>query len=215
MANARDTVYEILLGRLTAGHYPATASLIPQTLSDEFAVSRTPVREALGLLERDGLLVSTSRGFTLRRRSDEEILELFEVRAILESSAAAAAAHRASAIDLARLRDFVAQAREHTDPVEVRKAFNLFHDCVRFVAHNETISVLLRTISTQIKVAAPWRTRPVDEGLDRSCADHEGILAAIETGHAESARSLMLAHLAHDQETRIAQLIREMGQQSR
>ncbi|MCM0622466.1 GntR family transcriptional regulator [Nocardioides bruguierae] len=207
MASARDTVYETLRVRLTQGHYPPDASLVPQALSEEFSVSRTPVREALGLLERDGLLVATSRGFALRRRSDEEVLEIFEVRAILESSAAEAAALRRSPVDLARLRDLVQRARGSADPAEARIAFNGFHDAVRQAAHNETITGLIRTLTAQVKLAAPWHTEPDDASLRRSLLDHEQVLAAIEDGDGELARTRMLEHLAHDRENRISQLV--------
>ncbi len=54
MKSARDAVYEALHERLTHGHYPADATLIPQTLSEEFGVSRTRCEKRWGLLERKG-----------------------------------------------------------------------------------------------------------------------------------------------------------------
>jgi DNA-binding GntR family transcriptional regulator len=212
MPSARDTVYATLRLRLTSGHYPEDASLIPQVLSAEFEVSRTPVREALGLLERDGLLVSTQRGFAIRRRSDEEMLEIFEARAILESSAAYAAALRRSPIDLARLDDVLARTRAESEPAGIRRSFNLWHEAVRQAAHNQTISDLLHTLDAQAKLSAPWKT-PLAEGtFDTSIAEHEQMTEAIRAQDPERARTLMLEHQAHDRDTRILQLVSQMAQ---
>ncbi|MEO9329696.1 GntR family transcriptional regulator [Gordonia aurantiaca] len=207
MKSARDAVYEALHERLTHGHYPADAVLIPQALSEEFGVSRTPVREALGLLERKGLIVAASRGFVLRIRSDEEMLEIFEVRAVLESSAAAAAAERHTPVDIARLREALTQSRTHTDPAEIRHALNVFHDCVMLASHNQTIHALERDLRDQCKVSAPWFTPTGRESFESSIDEHEQILSAIVDGAAEKARLLMLEHLNHDRDVRISQLV--------
>lgn len=212
MASARDHVYATLRQRLLEGHYDRAASLVPQTLSEEFAVSRTPVREALGLLEQDGLLSPTSRGFVIRLRSDEEMLEIFEVRGILESSAAQAAATRRSPIALARLQELAERARTEDDPAAQRRLFNLFHDCIRDAAHNTTIATLVTRLSAQIKLAAPWSTDESDEGLARSLDEHDAVLAAILDGDGEKARDLMLEHLAHDRDNRISQLVAKVHQ---
>jgi DNA-binding GntR family transcriptional regulator len=212
MPNTRDAVYEALHRRLIEGYYGAGSSLVPQTISDEFKVSRTPVREALGLLERAGLLSATSRGFVLRERSDEEMLEIFEVREILESNATAAAARRRNSIDLVRLREICAQGRESSDPAEIRRSLNQFHDCIRVAAHNETISTMLSTLSAQIKVSAPWRLASRVEGLEQSQRDHEAILETIVAGDPEAARTAMLDHLGHDRENRITQFVAQQDQ---
>ncbi|MFI5934673.1 GntR family transcriptional regulator [Actinoplanes sp. NPDC051494] len=210
--NARDTVYRTLLERLTHGHYRAGDPLIPQALSEEFEVSRTPVREALALLEQDGLLVSGRRGFEIRRRDDEEILEIFETRAILESSAAYAAATRATPIDLARLRDLHDRSQATSDPAEVRRIFNHFHDALRNAAHNRTITTLLTTIEAQVKVSAPWTTPGGPREFGPSYAEHATILAAIRAGDAAAARTATLTHSAHDRDTRVSQLIVRMAE---
>jgi len=203
--SARDHVYETLRQRLTSGAYDPGAALVPAALSAEFAISRTPVREALGLLERDGLVCGTARGFVPRIRSDEETLEIFEVRAILDAAAAAAAAERRTTADLLALQEISGRTREESDPSEIRRYLNLWHEAVRRAAHNTTIGGLLHTLDAQAKLAAPWRSEA--SGADRSLADrrgeHDAVLAAIADRNAELARALMLAHLAHDQEFRI------------
>lgn len=207
MVSARDTVYDVLHRRLVEGVYDRATALVPQTLSEEFQVSRTPVREALGLLEQEGLIVAGSRGFVLRQRSDEEMLEIFEVRAILESNAAAAAARKHNPIDLARLRDVHQRGAEATDPSAVRAAFNQFHDVIRVAAHNQTIEALLARLSAQIKVSAPWRTSPSDDGLAQSHTDHAQIMEAIRDADPTAAMAAMEQHLAHDRDNRISQFL--------
>ncbi|MFF5081599.1 GntR family transcriptional regulator [Actinoplanes sp. NPDC000266] len=212
MTNARDTIYRAVLDRLTHGHYRDGAPLIPQQLSDEFNVSRTPVREALALLEQDGLLVSGKRGFEVRPRSDQEILDIFETRAILESSAAYAAATRATPIDLARLQDLHDRSQATDDPAEIRRVFNHFHDAVRNAAHNRTITTLLRTIEAQVKVSAPWTTPGGAREFGPSYAEHAAVLGAIRSGDAAGARTASLTHSAHDRDTRVSQLIVRMAE---
>ncbi len=206
--SARDQVYETLRRRLTTGEYDRAATLVPATLSVEFAVSRTPVREALGLLERDGLVRGTARGFVPLTRSEEEILEIFEVRAILDSSAAAAAAERRTTSDLLALQEISERTRQERDPSEIRRYLNLWHEAVRRAAHNATITSLLYTLDAQAKLAAPWRPEPpeTDPTMPDRHTEHDEILTAITARDPERARTLMLAHLAHDREFRIRRL---------
>ncbi|MFE4965833.1 GntR family transcriptional regulator [Streptomyces sp. NPDC056660] len=208
MKSTRDTIYDELRHRLTSGRYPQDASLVPLALSEEFAVSRTPVREALALLERDGLLVSTRRGFAVRQRSDEEMLELFELRAVLDALLASAAAVRRSPVDLARLDALLEQTGALDDPGRIRRGLNEWHDTVRAAAHNTTVSSLLHTVDAQVKTSAPWQTRTADDTFDATLAEHRAITEAIRAGDAETARLRMLEHHEHDRDTRIRQKVR-------
>ncbi|GAC69708.1 GntR family transcriptional regulator [Gordonia soli] len=200
---ARDIVYAELRRRLTTGAYSADAALVPGVLSAEFDVSRTPVREALGLLEQEGLLRATSRGFVLRSRSESELVDIFETRGVLDAAAAAAAADRRDDIDLHRLYDLTERARTESDPTEVRRLFNGWHEALRLAARNATIAELLQTLDAQAKVSAPWRPDEKDRSFDDRCDEHEAILRAVVARDAEAARSLMLEHMRRDHEVRV------------
>lgn len=70
--------------RIVAGNYPPGQRVLEQAVSAEFAVSRGPVREALRLLERDGLVtILPRRGAQVTRLSIEEVREIFDIRASL------------------------------------------------------------------------------------------------------------------------------------
>ncbi|WP_052506086.1 GntR family transcriptional regulator [Novosphingobium sp. P6W] len=83
--------YQTILQRLRAGEVTATDRLVDTALAAELSISRMPVREALLRLVHEGYLVGTTRGFSLPSLSREDIIEIFEVRRMLEPRAAAAA----------------------------------------------------------------------------------------------------------------------------
>ena len=99
----REQIYENLRERIHAGELTYEDKLVDVDIANEFGVSRMPVREALMQLVHDGMLESTSRGFILRRYSDEEIEEIFEIRRLLEPAAAAIAARKMTDEALARM----------------------------------------------------------------------------------------------------------------
>lgn len=88
----REQVYDHLRERIHTGQFTFDDRLVDVDIANEFGVSRMPVREALMQLVHDGMIESTTRGFVLRRYSDQEIAEIFEIRRLLEPAAATIAA---------------------------------------------------------------------------------------------------------------------------
>lgn len=82
-------VYAMVLAQIQGGELAAETKLVDIAIAKELEVSRMPVREAMLRLVAEGYLVSTSRGFTLVRLTRKEIAEAFEVRKLLEPTAAA------------------------------------------------------------------------------------------------------------------------------
>ncbi len=85
----RKQVYNKLREALRSGVITGSRLLVERELAEQLGVSRTPVREALALLERDGILVATGRGFTPKILNDAEIRDLYEIRQLLEPHAIA------------------------------------------------------------------------------------------------------------------------------
>src|SRR5690606_17851274 len=106
--------YLKLLEEIRRGELQPGARLRENELAERLGISRTPVREAIRQLESDGLVVHLPRqGATVRTLEYPEIMELYEMRTVLEGTAARLAARGASEVEIAELRalnDELAQA---------------------------------------------------------------------------------------------------------
>jgi len=120
----RNQAYQAIKEAITAANiyaHPNEIRLDERQLSQALGVSRTPIREAMTLLEQEGFLRTLPRrGVFIIRKTRREIVEMIQVWAALESMAARLATQRASDAALARLRammaDFqVARPDEHMD----------------------------------------------------------------------------------------------------
>ena len=83
----RQQVYENLRARITSGEFDENTRFYERTFADELGVSRTPVREALAMLEQDGLLSQAARGYRLPRMSPQQVIDVTEIRLLLEPHA--------------------------------------------------------------------------------------------------------------------------------
>lgn len=100
-----DQVYDQLLDAILKGEIAAGERLIQETLADELSVSRTPVREALLRLEREGILEpAPKRGFHVVEFTTSRALNVYEARQAVEGFAARLVAERASDDELEALR---------------------------------------------------------------------------------------------------------------
>jgi DNA-binding GntR family transcriptional regulator len=98
-------VYQRLRGAIVSGTLPPDSRLYEQRIAGELGVSRTPVREALAMLDAEDLVVSgQNRGTIVRRVTVDEVRETYDVRAVVESHAARLAAELISSDQLATLR---------------------------------------------------------------------------------------------------------------
>src|SRR5690625_2611384 len=96
--------YEQLKESIYLGDLEPGQQLIESAVAQSLRVSRTPVREALARLEQDGLVVRTRSGLAVRDRTPGEVLDIYDVRVLLESAAGRAAAERRTNNDILELR---------------------------------------------------------------------------------------------------------------
>jgi DNA-binding GntR family transcriptional regulator len=130
--STREKTYEALKAGILSGRYRAGERLAEEHLAEEMGVSRTPIREALHKLERDGLIEPLgSRGFCIPHDSPEEIEDLFELRAVLEGYTLKLICERITDEQIALLEETVDKADEALRRKRLDEVFQWntqFHD---------------------------------------------------------------------------------------
>ena len=111
-----DRVYRQVLNAVITGYLPPGRRIVQERLADEINVSRTPVREALLQLEREGILArSGSGGFAVRAITEQEVQEVYETREAIEGHAARLVGERKEAGALNRIAEVVEREESLSD----------------------------------------------------------------------------------------------------
>ncbi len=166
-------------------------------LSHDLGVSRTPIREALTVLEQEGFVRSVPRrGIFVVRKSKREIIDMIVVWAALESMAARLAASRATDRELAELRelfhDFEGEApADHMN--EYSNANIRFHQNIIRLGGCEMIAEMTENLFIHIRGIRAVSVRQENRS-ERSLKEHQGIIAALVARDADLAERLVREH---------------------
>ena len=150
MSNSNGkTVYDRVIEYLFSGDKPPGSKVVEQELADELGVSRIPIRESLGKLVGQGLLVGEKggRGVRMREYSIEEIRQLYEARGTIEGGIARAATRAATETDIARLQIICEQAESeigHYGSKRWAELDHAFHAALADASHNERLAHQLK-----------------------------------------------------------------------
>lgn len=191
---------DVLAGRLAPGQRLSEASL-----SREYGMSRSPIREATIRLEHDGLIERQGMIVRVRERTFDEIIDIYRVRVHLEGAIAADAATRSQELDLVRLQSAVdAESRVRTaDPQEVVGANRAFHDALAAAAHNVTLADLQQRLTEQV-ATMPSTTLNSPGRWGEAHEEHEQICQAVRDRDQSAARSLAEQHMGRARDIRLA-----------
>lgn len=189
---------------------PPGVHLVEEDLAATLDVSRNPVREAFRSLEREGWLIAfPGSGVFVAEPTQQEVVDLLEVRAALESLAALLAAERATRADIARLTDIVEKVPPSSSPhVSDAKGSSVivdlnseFHLAIARTSGNQELMRLIPSLSDRVRwlfaaVAAKRRTE--------SWKEHRQLLRYISSGNVDAARELALRHVQRTREAYLA-----------
>jgi len=202
-ASAYEQVRHLILSNQLGPDEP----LVEASLAARLGVSRTPVREALRRLQADGLIERAARGMRVAERSPEEILDIYEVRVVLEAAAARSAAMRRTDLDLSRL-EAIHEEMASLDPsqIETRGVAlnNRIHECFWNASHNATLGDLMDRLVTQLSRYKPTILTYAGR-WQRVLDDHRQLIDAIRDRRAEDAARIASDHMsaARDMKLRI------------
>jgi DNA-binding GntR family transcriptional regulator len=178
-------------------HSRSEIRLDERQLAQDFGVSRTPVREAMAQLEREGFVRSVPRrGVYVVRKTKEEVIELITAWAALESMAARLITQSASDEDIASLRKMFAtfedgKLRAHLD--EYSEANIEFHQTIIRLSGNRVLINLAENLFTHMRMIRR-KTIGEKDRVEKSIRDHMNIIMAIEARDTERAEHLVRDH---------------------
>ena len=191
-------VYDHLREEILAGRLQPGAELAEVALSEQLGVSRGPLREAIGRLAAEGLvIVRPRRGAVVQSLSKEEFLELYQVREALEMMAVRLAVPRLREDDIAalqRLIDAMAGHAERNEFAEFFEANAAFHAYLFEASGNGKLQELYRQLLGQMG-RYRMRSLTLRGNVQRSVAEHGAILRAAKRRDAERAAHLMSEHI--------------------
>lgn len=189
-------VYDLLRRRIIDGTLAADARLTEPVLSAQLGVSRTPVREALRLLQAEALVVEQpTGGVRVAPLAVADLHRVYDVRARLEGLLARDACERARPADherLARLVDLMDAVRDHED--EVLRIGAQFHGDIAALADNRWCSDLLRQIRGHVD---RYRSLSARErvGTSDHVDEHRAVARAVASGDPDAAERAMREHI--------------------
>jgi len=211
----RDRAYRDLLDLILGGTIDTSGPLSERKLADALEIGRTPVREALRDLARDGVLeVRPARGTYVRALSAEDVCEIYEVRHGLEGTAAYLAAERGPTAELTaygpRFREMIDRPDDFSTD-ETYETGARFHTEIFRAARNRQLLQIYEPIRLRFRLALRLPRYYDHTRVRESVKEHLDILEAIEAGDRPEARRLICVHLSKGSEVR-SRIFAELAQ---
>lgn len=194
-----DAVYDAVHRRIVTGKYRPNQRLVETEIAADLGASRTPVREALVRLVKDGLAIKSRQGLMVREFTFSEVREIYEVRAALEGYAARLAAQRQRPAALFAISESLKRHAQTTigEPVDRDKVVEAnadFHNALVGAACNDRMSALaVANQSYFFNIEAAVITS--EEALAVALEEHERIFTAIQDRDGDLAEEVVRIHV--------------------
>lgn len=197
-AQLERRVYERLRDWIVDGVHPPGSQLVEARIAEELGVSKTPVREALIRLQRDGLVqIEPYRGARVLEPSADDIREVLELRSLLECHIARDLAARRPQEVLDALERCVAESKAALAAGDGQALLDLlteFSDLMADACGNTRMVKLLGDLRSVLLLIGTSSLRAPGREA-RSIDEHDAILAAIRSGDADAAAAATAAHI--------------------
>jgi len=194
----RGHAYREIRKRILDGSLPPASPLSENQISAALELSRTPVREALSRLEREGLIRTVvGRGAFVAEVTPLDIREIYEIREQLEGHAVRVAATRLTDADLAALQQIVETTRRAMAAGDNRAAWECdvaLHRKFLEATQNRRLITIVATLDDQMhRIRTMWTQTPAWQ--QDAMAEHEAIVAAVKRRDPDAAEAALRHHL--------------------
>lgn len=193
--SSSDVIYNALRDEIISGHMKAGDSIRQEYIARVFNVSRIPVREALKRLEAQGLVKNERyKGAVVSSLSDEEIEEIFTIRANLEPLIIKRSVENIRPETLKKARRYCEEFSGETDAAKWGEWNRLFHETLyrdaNYPFHLKTVREAIDRVDSYIRAQLV-----LTHGMTKARAEHLEILSACEQGDADRAAEMTRQHI--------------------
>jgi DNA-binding GntR family transcriptional regulator len=196
----RDSVYEAIKASILRHEYAPGAKIPEIIIARTLGVSRTPVREALNRLEREGIVEVVPRyGAFVREFSSEQILEILRIQEVLEGLAVRLAAPRIAKDEIKAMETHLNAIAANTSRPEILDRFMSydidFHEAIAAACESPRLESLLSNIRAQMTMCR-FATMHLPGRIDRSVNEHRAIIKELNSQNSERAEKAARAHIS-------------------
>ncbi len=194
----REVVYEELKKSILTGRIPPGTRMMEVNMAEEMGVSRTPVREAIRKLEKEGLVeIEPRRGAYVSDISVKEMVDTLVVREVLESLATSLAAENRSQEDVSKLEKMTSEYSDAIVEGDMEKIIHVderFHSAIVDMSGNKTLIQLFEPVQ---EFALRFRYLYYDNfaRYENMPTEHMNIVEAIRSGDVETAKKVSDRHV--------------------
>lgn len=202
-----EHAYQQLLDGIRDGDLKPGSRIRETDLAQCLGISRTPVREAIRRLEAEGLIGHAPRlGMSIATLDYQAVMELYQMREVLEATAAGLAAKHASEAEVYTLRELLDYQQQSTDdPNAQAKNNKAFHHALYHAAHNRYLLKSLNSLSDAMTLLGATTYELPGRG-EHALAEHQCIVDAIEANDSTAAEEATRNHIKAAQRARITLL---------
>lgn len=203
----RDEVFNTLREKILKGVLKPGERLMEIHLADQLGVSRTPIREAIRMLELEGLVKMVPRkGAQVAKISREDLQDVLEVRKALDTLAVKLACERITEEEIVRLKeaeDAFEKVLASEDATEIAEADVAFHDVIQAASKNKRLKNMISNLAERIYRYRFEYIKQQSDGGKTLMMEHRTIIRCIEENDVEAAIKAIELHI-DNQESSIA-----------
>lgn len=203
-----EAAYRHIRAAIADGRLKPGDRLREADLAEQIGLSRTPIREALGRLSAEGLVVNDPvRGVAVAELDYNMVTELYYMREVLEGTAARLAAQHASEVELAILDDLCEQYAAAVGNEAALAASNRrFHETLYRCSHNRYLLNMVTVLHDALSLLGSSSTLGSPERGAETLREHREVVDAIRARDADAAERALRAHIRHAQKVRMHKL---------
>lgn len=193
-------VYEILREQILSGELKSGERIYENKISQELGVSRSPIREALRMLEQDELVINSSSGLSVNPMDFKDMEEIYQCRMAVEPFAAKLAVPRMKKNDIEALQELVDKAKEyHTENLynKVIEVNTKFHDLIVINCGNSRLKAIIEKIGS-LAILSRISEFQLYQRKEDYLVEHEAILKALISKDGEKVEQSLRDHIIND-----------------